>query len=113
MSIVFKSLTENQKLLIDIWVSKNINSSFITPAIMQQIQEFKTMRINEMYREYKDQGLLVNQKSIADAVSGTWNSLVNVLPYLLIIIVCIVMAVFIGRFYRNIGRITQLGKTQD
>ena len=32
---VFKYLTEDQKLLIDIWVSKHINDTFITPEIME------------------------------------------------------------------------------
>jgi hypothetical protein len=47
ITTIYNKLTEEQKLAIDVWVSRNINESFISSAIMERIQKFKKLRIDE------------------------------------------------------------------
>ena len=62
-----------------------------------------------MYSSFNEKRVNVDTKALSNAAGDTWDSFLSVLPYLLIILICIVVAVFLGRFYSNLNKITKLG----
>ena len=66
-----------------------------------------------MYRAFKDQKISVDAGALGSAASEAWTSFLGVLPYLLIILACIIAAVLIGKFYGNVSKISELGKEMN
>ena len=95
---IFNYMNEEQKRVVDIWISKNINNPLINPSLMQSIETYKKIRLNEQYKRFKDKqhsAGIYSSNDLSEVASKTWEQSKWTLFYIILIVVSLVCVRFV------------------